>query len=85
MVASQVPEVAMTLPPLSWALPFAWGLTIKSETIWLKRAMASLPSIQIRAPLPNSLRLRIRATLPKASPSVGHLTSIPGPIGAEEA
>ena len=60
--------VAMML--LSWALQFVWGLTTKSETIWLKRAVAFLLSIQIRVPLYHSPSPHIRAIPRKAFLSV---------------
>ena len=62
--------LAVAMMPLSWALQFAWDLTTKSETIWLKRAVASLRSIQIRVPLLHSPSPRIRATRRKAFLSV---------------
>ena len=72
--------------PLLWALQFAWDLTIKSETIWLKRAVASLRSMQIRVPLLHSLSLHIKAIRRKTFLSVRHLTPTAlALIGVEEA
>jgi hypothetical protein len=72
--------------PLLWALQFAWDLTIKSETIWLKRAVASLRSMQIRVPLLHSLSLHIKAIRRKTFLSVRRLTPTAlALIGVEEA
>jgi hypothetical protein len=46
-VVEDLTMVVVVMKLLSWAHQFVWDLTITSETTWLKRAMAFLPSTQI--------------------------------------
>ena len=91
-VAAVVEDLTMAvvvMKPLSWAHPFVWDLTIMSETTWLKRAMASLPSTQIIKVLLQftSLNQRIKVIRRKVmEDNVHHLIKIHSPalIVAEE-
>jgi hypothetical protein len=83
--------LVVVMKPLLWALQFAWDLTTREETRWLKRAMAFLINMQIIRVLlyHHFLNQRIKVIRLKTSlkDSVRHLTPIHftlALIGAEE-
>lgn len=89
VVAEDLIMVVAVMKLLSWVHLSVWDLIVMSETTWLKRAMASLPStLVIKALLQfTSLNQRIKVIRRKVmEDSVHHLIKTPSPasIVAEE-